>query len=53
MHLFISGNYPQDASIIPIAVVNDEGWTGELWEYENFADLVDQGVDKYKQQVLI
>eukprot|EP00956_Cyclotella_meneghiniana_P041383 scaffold225043_cov60-Cyclotella_meneghiniana.AAC.2 len=31
-----------------IAVINDHEWKGELWEAENFADLVDQGVDRYE-----
>eukprot|EP00956_Cyclotella_meneghiniana_P027316 scaffold60968_cov23-Cyclotella_meneghiniana.AAC.1 len=31
-----------------IALLNDHEWKGELWEAENFADLVDQGVDRYE-----
>eukprot|EP00956_Cyclotella_meneghiniana_P004439 scaffold5449_cov52-Cyclotella_meneghiniana.AAC.7 len=31
-----------------IALINDHEWKGELLEAENFADLVDQGVDRYE-----
>eukprot|EP00956_Cyclotella_meneghiniana_P027331 scaffold61018_cov52-Cyclotella_meneghiniana.AAC.12 len=35
-----------------ISMINDHEWTGELWEADtdndNFAELVDQGVDRYE-----